>query len=138
VVRIGTWNLENARIAVNGTPIDLVTRHLKSKLPTFPPGPNGWPRFDTTDEDERARHAVYAFSRRAAEAAAVRAAASALLDNKGEERGLVVLGDLKRRTRGRHRPDPARSGRLGGRHRRVPPRRSRRCPAVVEPGAADS
>jgi endonuclease/exonuclease/phosphatase family metal-dependent hydrolase len=83
-----------ARIHVGGQPIDLITCHLKSKLLTFPPGPSGRPRFDTDDEGERARYAVYALSRRAAEAAAVRAEASTLLDNDGQERRLVVLGDL--------------------------------------------
>jgi hypothetical protein len=83
-----------ARVAVGGTPIDLITCHLKSKLLTFPPGPDGRPRFDTRDEGERARAAVYALSRRAAEAATVRAAATDLLDGQGQDRRLVVLGDL--------------------------------------------
>lgn len=83
-----------ARIEVGGAPIELITSHLKSKLLTFPSGPNGEPRFDPRDEGERARFAVYALNRRAVEAATVRAAATDLLDNKGKERRLVVLGDL--------------------------------------------
>ncbi|WP_448638655.1 endonuclease/exonuclease/phosphatase family protein [Geodermatophilus sp. URMC 63] len=83
-----------ARVTVGGSPIDLITCHLKSKLLTFPPGPDGRPRFDTRDEGERARAAVYALSRRAAEAATVRAAATELLDGRGQDRRLVVLGDL--------------------------------------------
>jgi endonuclease/exonuclease/phosphatase family metal-dependent hydrolase len=83
-----------ARVDVGGQAIDLVTCHLKSKLLTFPPGPNDRPRFQPRDEGERARYAVYALSRRAVEAAAVRAAASELLDDKGTQRRLVVLGDL--------------------------------------------
>lgn len=83
-----------ARVEISGQPLDLITCHLKSKLLTFPPGPTGRPRFNTDDEDERSRYAVYALNRRAAEAAAVRAAASTLLDNHGQERRLVVLGDL--------------------------------------------
>jgi predicted extracellular nuclease len=83
-----------ARVAVGGTPIDLITCHLKSKLLTFPPGPDGRPRFHPRDEGERARAAVYALIRRAAEAATVRAAATDLLDGHGQDRRLVVLGDL--------------------------------------------
>jgi predicted extracellular nuclease len=82
------------RVEVAGTTIDIVTCHLKSKLLSFPPGPNGKTRFDTRDEGERARYAFYALTRRAAEAATVRAAATELLDNHGSQRPLVVLGDL--------------------------------------------
>ena len=82
------------RVAVGGTPIDLITCHLKSKLLTFRPGLDGRPRFDTRNEGERARAAVYALSRRAAEAATVRAAATDLLDGQGQDRRLLVLGDL--------------------------------------------
>ena len=83
-----------ARIQVGGQPLDLITCHLKSKLLTFAPGPDGRPRFDPRDEGERARVAVYALSRRAAEAATVRAAATDLLDGQGQDRRLVVCGDL--------------------------------------------
>lgn len=83
-----------ARIEVSGRPIDLITCHLKSKLLSFPPGPSGQPRFDTTDEGERARFAVYALSRRAAEAATVRATVTELLANQGKQRRVIVLGDL--------------------------------------------
>ena len=67
----------------------LVTVHLKSKLLSFPGG-----RFNPTDEDERARYAAYALYRRAAEAATVRVAATGILDGHGQDRRLVVLGDL--------------------------------------------
>jgi hypothetical protein len=60
-------------------------------LPTRPPWAD---RFDTRDEGERARYGVYALTRRAAEAAAVRAAATSLLDGHGQEGRLIVLGDL--------------------------------------------
>jgi predicted extracellular nuclease len=83
-----------ARIEVGSTTIDMITCHLKSKLLSFPPGPHGATRFDTRDEGERARYASYALTRRAAEAATVRAAATELLDNQGTQRRLVVLGDL--------------------------------------------
>jgi endonuclease/exonuclease/phosphatase family metal-dependent hydrolase len=50
--------------------------------------------FSPHDERERARFAVYALNRRAAEAATVRAAVTALLDDEDQERPVVVLGDL--------------------------------------------
>lgn len=74
---------------LGGQPWDLVTVHLKSKLLTFPGG-----RFNPTDENERARFAAYALNRRAAEAATVRIAATTILDGHGQDRRLVVLGDL--------------------------------------------
>jgi endonuclease/exonuclease/phosphatase family metal-dependent hydrolase len=60
---------------------------------TYPGG-----RFDPRDEDERARYAVYALHRRAAEAATVRGYATQLLDGQGQQRALVVLGDLNDET----------------------------------------
>lgn len=78
-----------ARIDVAGTPVDVVCCHLKSKLLSFPGG-----RFSTSDEDERARFAVYALGRRAAEAATVRGIATQLLNGQGQQHALVVLGDL--------------------------------------------
>ena len=78
-----------ARLDVDGRPLDLITCHLKSKLLTFADG-----RFSTTDEHERARFGVYALNRRAAEAATVREAATALLDGHGQDRAVLVLGDL--------------------------------------------
>ena len=74
---------------LGGAGWDLVTVHLKSKLLSFPGG-----RFNPTDEDERARYAAYALYRRAAEAATVRVAATGILDGHGQDRRLVVLGDL--------------------------------------------
>jgi endonuclease/exonuclease/phosphatase family metal-dependent hydrolase len=78
-----------ARVDINNRPVELLTCHLKSKLLTFPGG-----RFSTTDEDLRARFADYALTRRAAEATTVRAAATTLLDGHGQDRPLIVLGDL--------------------------------------------
>ncbi len=101
-----------ARVEVGGQPIDLITCHLKSKLLSFPPGPDGRPRFDTGDEGERARVAVYALSRRAAEAATVRAAATDLHDGQGQHRRPIVCGTS--RTCLRRRPPrscPARPAR---------------------------
>ncbi len=73
----------------SGKQIRLVTAHLKSKLLTFPGG-----RFKPKDEDERARFAAYALDRRAAEAATLRVFVSAALDNKGDQRPLILTGDL--------------------------------------------
>jgi hypothetical protein len=61
----------HARVDAAGTTVEVVCCHLKSKLLTFPGG-----RFSTSDEDERARYAVYALGRRAAEAATVRGIAT--------------------------------------------------------------
>ena len=69
--------------------LDLVSVHLKSKLLSFPGG-----RFNPRDEDERARYAVYALHRRAAEAAAVRTYLTRILDNDGQGRRVVLAGDL--------------------------------------------
>jgi endonuclease/exonuclease/phosphatase family metal-dependent hydrolase len=73
----------------SGTTLDVISCHLKSKLLTFPGG-----RFSPKDEDERARFAVYALSRRAAEAAAIRAYATDLLAGDGQHRAVIVAGDL--------------------------------------------
>jgi endonuclease/exonuclease/phosphatase family metal-dependent hydrolase len=87
------------RIVLAGHELDLVTCHLKSKLLTF-----GGGRFSTDDEGERARVGAYALYRRAAEAVTVRAAADALLDGHGDERAVIVLGDLNdERSRPRRR-----------------------------------
>lgn len=78
-----------ARIRKAGTNIDLVSAHLKSKLLTYPGG-----RFSPRDAGERARYAVYALHRRAAEAAAVRAGVDELLDGDGRQNAVIVAGDL--------------------------------------------
>jgi endonuclease/exonuclease/phosphatase family metal-dependent hydrolase len=72
-----------------GQPIQLVTTHLKSKLLTFPGG-----RFQPHDEDERARFAAYALYRRTAEAATLRVQVTAALTGVGENRRVIVTGDL--------------------------------------------
>jgi predicted extracellular nuclease len=78
-----------ATVEADGRTLALVTCHLKSKLLTFPGG-----RFSTRDEGERARFAAYALCRRAAEAVTVRATACELLAGEGQQRAVVVLGDL--------------------------------------------
>jgi endonuclease/exonuclease/phosphatase family metal-dependent hydrolase len=77
------------RIAFDGLDVDLVTAHLKSKLLRFASD-----RFSPRDEDERARYAGYALALRTAEAITLRHHASALLDGRGQERAVIVLGDL--------------------------------------------
>lgn len=93
----------HVRVGEGAEALDLISTHLKSKLLTFPGG-----RFGPRDEGERARYAVYALHRRAAEAAAVRDAVTHLLadtddaddaDDAGDAgdgpgRRLVVAGDL--------------------------------------------
>jgi endonuclease/exonuclease/phosphatase family metal-dependent hydrolase len=76
-------------VADSGTPVRLVTAHLKSKLLTFPGG-----RFNPHDEDERARYASYALARRAGEAATLRVALSAALAGQGDQRPVLLTGDL--------------------------------------------
>ncbi len=78
-----------ATLTVDGRDVHVVSVHLKSKLLTFPGG-----RFSTADEGERARFAVYALHRRAAEAAGVRAYVTRLLDRPGGIPAVVVAGDL--------------------------------------------
>lgn len=77
------------RVRTGGTSIDVISAHLKSKLLTYPDG-----RFNPKNEDERARYAVYALHRRAAEAAGVRSYANTLLDGEGQERPVIAAGDL--------------------------------------------
>ena len=72
-----------------GRAIRLVTAHLKSKLLTYPGG-----RFGPHDEDERARYAAYALYRRTAEAATLRVWVTAALAGMGEDRPLILAGDL--------------------------------------------
>jgi endonuclease/exonuclease/phosphatase family metal-dependent hydrolase len=72
-----------------GHPVHLVTTHLKSKLLTFPGG-----RFQTQDEDERARFGTYALNRRTAEAATLRVWVTAALGGKVENLPLILTGDL--------------------------------------------
>lgn len=72
-----------------GTPLRALTAHLKSKLLSFPGG-----RFSTRDEGERARVAVYALDRRAAEAATLREWATTALETGDAGGRVVVCGDL--------------------------------------------
>ena len=76
-------------LRVRAGDLELLACHLKSKLLTFPGG-----RFAPRNEGERARYAAYALQRRGAEAVTVRGAADALLVGAGDERMVVVLGDL--------------------------------------------
>lgn len=71
----------------DGSPIRLVTTHLKSKLLTFPGG-----HFQPHDEGQRARFAAYALDRRAAEAATLRVWATNALAQPGQL--LILTGDM--------------------------------------------
>lgn len=73
------------RVVAGADRLDVVTCYLKSKLLSFPGG-----RFQPRDEAERAR----LLDRRATEAVTVRACADRLLEGHGDERAVIVLGDL--------------------------------------------
>ncbi|NEQ23321.1 MAG: hypothetical protein F6K28_30045 [Microcoleus sp. SIO2G3] len=79
------------RIVVKPTPdlsVHLIVGHLKSKLLSFPGR-----RFDTNDENERARIAGIALLQRTAESVALRVKANEILQQQPKD-GLIVLGDL--------------------------------------------
>ncbi len=78
----------------DGLTVHALTAHLKSKLLTFPGHDPQHPRFDTRDEGERARFGLYALNQRAAEAATVRAWATGQLQGQGQQRHVLVCGDL--------------------------------------------
>ncbi|WP_420841945.1 endonuclease/exonuclease/phosphatase family protein [Haloactinopolyspora alba] len=78
-----------ARFDTDAGPVDVVTCHLKSKLLTYPGG-RFWPR----SEGERARYGAYALYQRAAEATTVRSWANRIIDGEGQQRSVVVCGDL--------------------------------------------
>jgi hypothetical protein len=61
---------------------------------TFPSRGSQQPQFDTRDEAVRARFGLYALNQRAAEAATVRAWATEQLQGHGQERHVLVCGDL--------------------------------------------
>lgn len=91
--RIGRGALAVELRNPGGVELVLVCCHLKSKLLSYPSGP-GRTRFAPRDEGERARYAAYALYRRAAEAVTVRHLADQLIDGQGQQRAVVVLGDL--------------------------------------------
>src|SRR5690242_19619613 len=78
----------------DGLTVHALTAHLKSKLLSFPGSAPGHTRFDTHDEGERARFGLYALDQRAAEAATVRAWATDQLQGQGQQRHVLVCGDL--------------------------------------------
>jgi endonuclease/exonuclease/phosphatase family metal-dependent hydrolase len=89
ITQLGRGALAVTYTTSGGTEVRVLTCHLKSKLLSFPGG-----RFDTSDETERARYAVYALDRRAAEAAAVRDWATTAFAGDWAARPVVVCGDL--------------------------------------------
>jgi endonuclease/exonuclease/phosphatase family metal-dependent hydrolase len=78
----------------DGLEVQVLTAHLKSKLLTFPSRDPAHPRFDTREEGERARYGLYALNQRTAEAATIRAWATYQLQGHGQERHVLVCGDL--------------------------------------------
>src|SRR4051794_22598378 len=89
MTQLGRGAVAVTATTATGIQVRALTAHLKSKLLSFPGG-----RFDTTDEDERARYGVYALNRRAAEAAAVRHWAPTSLAGDWQGQPLLVCGDL--------------------------------------------
>jgi endonuclease/exonuclease/phosphatase family metal-dependent hydrolase len=81
--------LLRARVTADGRAVDLLTCHLKSKLLTFP-----GERFTPRDEGERARFGAYSLFQRAGEAVTLRSFADRVLEGRGRDRAVVVLGDL--------------------------------------------
>jgi endonuclease/exonuclease/phosphatase family metal-dependent hydrolase len=78
----------------DGLTVQALTAHLKSKLLTFPGHDPQHSQFDTRDEAVRARLGLYALNQRAAEAVTIRAWATEQLQGHGQERHLLVCGDL--------------------------------------------
>jgi hypothetical protein len=80
------------RVTKSGFSTDLISVHLKSKLLTFPQ-PGGGTAFSTNDETVRAQAAALALMRRTAEAATVRIAANAIVEDDNVN-ALAILGDF--------------------------------------------
>jgi hypothetical protein len=78
----------------DGLTVQAVTAHRKSKLLTFPGHDPHHPQFDTRDEAVRARFGLYALNQRAAEAVTIRAWATDQLQGHGQQRHVLVCGDL--------------------------------------------
>ena len=78
----------------DGLTVHALALHLKSKLLSFPGHDPAHPQFDTHDEGQRARYGLYALEMRAAEAATARAWATGRLGGKGQERLVLICGDL--------------------------------------------
>lgn len=91
LTRMGRGALQ-VRVTKAGFSTDLISVHLKSKLLTYPAA-NGRPRFTPRDENERAQVAALALLRRTAEAATVRIATNALIENN-DVNAIAVLGDF--------------------------------------------
>jgi endonuclease/exonuclease/phosphatase family metal-dependent hydrolase len=86
---MGRGGLAVTVITDAGLTVRLITAHLKSKLLTFPGG-----RFFPHNENERARYGAYALARRGGEAATLRVALTDALGGHGDERAVILTGDL--------------------------------------------
>jgi endonuclease/exonuclease/phosphatase family metal-dependent hydrolase len=96
---VDTWHTALADPDGRGIRVGVLSRLPLSdveQVVDFPTGlrPIQGGRFSPKDEDERARFAVYALNRRAAEAATIRAYATNLLAGDGQQRAVIVAGDL--------------------------------------------
>ena len=87
ITQMGRGGL-HATFTINGTTLDLITAHLKSKLLEYPEG-----RFQPRDENERARYGAYGLFRRAAEATTLRVYANTRLTHLDATK-VILLGDL--------------------------------------------
>jgi hypothetical protein len=94
--------------------------HLKSKLlhfPSLPGHPSGG--FSTRDEGVRARNAGCALALRAAEAITLRAHVTERLNDHGQQRPPIVMGDLTDEPLAATTQIAARPARLRDRHPRL-------------------
>jgi len=83
----------SARVLVPGLDVHVVVCHLKSKLLTFTRA-DGSSSFVARDEGQRARFAGYALNRRTSESVTVRGHLDDVLDGRGDERAVILAGDL--------------------------------------------
>lgn len=83
----------SARVVLPGRDVYVVVCHLKSKLLTFT-RPDGSSSFVAQDEGQRARFAGYALNRRTSEAVTVRGHLDDVLDGHGDDRAVILAGDL--------------------------------------------
>jgi endonuclease/exonuclease/phosphatase family metal-dependent hydrolase len=79
--------------AKNGTPLNVLVCHLKSKRPKLLQDKNGRPLEDADDANVRARGSLRSLAMRAAEAAALRRLVVRITAGRGGE-PLILLGDM--------------------------------------------
>jgi endonuclease/exonuclease/phosphatase family metal-dependent hydrolase len=119
----------------DGLVVHAVTAHLKSKLLSFPGHDPHHPQFDTRNEAVRARFGLYALNQRAAEAVTVRTWATDQLQDQGQQRHVLVCGDLNDTPQAATTPAPTGPSRFSTGHRRVQPAGLGRRQPAGEPGS---